>query len=105
LLCNESFASTNEREGSEIARQIIRAMLDSEVKTVFVTHQYELALGFWSAGDVHALFLRAGREDAGQRTYKLDVGEPLATSYGADSYETVFGRPLGADDPAPIKPS
>ena len=26
LLCNESFASTNEREGSEIARQIIRAL-------------------------------------------------------------------------------
>ena len=29
LLCNESFASTNEREGSEIARQIIRALLES----------------------------------------------------------------------------
>ena len=29
LLCNESFASTNEREGSEIARQIVRALLDS----------------------------------------------------------------------------
>ncbi|MGH2874825.1 MAG: MutS-related protein, partial [Solirubrobacteraceae bacterium] len=26
LLCNESFASTNEREGSEIARQVVRAM-------------------------------------------------------------------------------
>ena len=28
LLCNESFAATNEREGSEIARQVVRAMLD-----------------------------------------------------------------------------
>ena len=29
LLCNESFAATNEREGSEIARQVVRAMLTS----------------------------------------------------------------------------
>jgi hypothetical protein len=28
LLCNESFASTNEREGSEIARQVIRALTE-----------------------------------------------------------------------------
>ena len=32
LLCNESFASTNEREGSEIARQIVKAMLRKQVK-------------------------------------------------------------------------
>ena len=34
LLCNESFASTNEREGSEIARQVIRAMLDRRITVV-----------------------------------------------------------------------
>ena len=28
VLCNESFASTNEREGSEIARQVVRALLE-----------------------------------------------------------------------------
>ena len=28
LLCNESFASTNEREGSEIARGIVYAMVE-----------------------------------------------------------------------------
>jgi len=27
LLCNKSFASTNERQDSEIARQVVRAML------------------------------------------------------------------------------
>jgi hypothetical protein len=92
LLCNESFASTNEREGSEIARQIIRAMLDAGVKVVFVTHQYDLAQSFWSTAREHALFLRAGREDAGERTYTLSPGRPLTTSYGADSYREVFGR-------------
>ncbi len=29
LLCNESFAATNEREGSEIARQVVRALLEA----------------------------------------------------------------------------
>ena len=46
LLCNESFASTNEREGSEIARQVVRAMLDKHIKVFFVTHMYDLAHGF-----------------------------------------------------------
>lgn len=32
LLFNESFAATNEREGSEIARQIVRALLETRVR-------------------------------------------------------------------------
>jgi MutS domain V len=104
LLCNESFASTNEREGSEIARQIIRAMLDSGIKVVFVTHQYDLAGGFWSRDREHALFLRAEREESGERSYKLAVGRPLPTSYGADRYEAVFGRALRErDQPATVR--
>ena len=43
LLCNESFASTNEREGSEIARQIIRALTEAGIRIAFVTHLYDLA--------------------------------------------------------------
>jgi hypothetical protein len=38
LLFNESFGSTNEREGSEIANQIVSALLDRNVKVFFVTH-------------------------------------------------------------------
>ena len=45
LLLNESFASTNEREGSEIARQIVRALLNKRVKVFFVTHLYHFAHG------------------------------------------------------------
>ena len=37
ILFNESFASTNEREGSEIARQIVNALLDSDIRVLFVT--------------------------------------------------------------------
>jgi hypothetical protein len=91
LLCNESFASTNEREGSEIARQVIRAMLDKRVDVVFVTHMYDLAHGLYERGLDTALFLRAERTPDGGRTFKLREGEPLPTSFGADSYRRVFG--------------
>jgi len=91
LLCNESFASTNEREGSEIARQIVRAMLHRQIKVFFVTHMYDLAHGFHAQQPGNALFLRAGREPDGRRTFKLAEGEPLPTSYGKDSYQRIFG--------------
>jgi DNA mismatch repair ATPase MutS len=95
LLCNESFASTNEREGSEIARQVVRALLDQQIKVFFVTHMYELAHGFYSQQPGAALFLRAEREPDGRRTFKLLEGRPLPTSYGEDSYRRIFG-PAGA---------
>jgi MutS domain V len=91
LLCNESFASTNEREGSEIARQIVRAMLGKQIKVFFVTHMYDLAQSFRELHSGEALFLRAGREPDGSRSFKLAEGAPLPTSYGQDSYEKIFG--------------
>ena len=47
LLFNESFASTYEREGSEIARQITIALVEKGVKVFFVTHLYEFAHGLY----------------------------------------------------------
>jgi len=92
LLCNESFASTNEREGSEIARQVVHAMLDKQIKVFFVTHMYDLAHGFHAQRLDTALFLRAERQQPdGRRTFKLAEGEPLPTSYGEDSYRRIFG--------------
>jgi DNA mismatch repair ATPase MutS len=91
LLCNESFAATNEREGSEIARQVVRALLDSGVVVFFVTHLFDLADGFYQQELATALFLRAERQPDGRRTFRLVKGEPLPTSYGEDSYRRVFG--------------
>jgi DNA mismatch repair ATPase MutS len=90
LLFNESFAATNEREGSEIARQIVRALLETRVKIVFVTHLYEFAHAFWKDKLDNAVFLRAERRADGQRTFKLLPGEPLETSFGADLYREIF---------------
>lgn len=91
LLCNESFASTNEREGSEIARQIVRGLLESGIRVLFVTHMFDLSIGFCRQGSKSSLFLRAGREEDGRRTFKLTEGEPLPTSFGEDLYRRIFG--------------
>jgi MutS domain V len=90
ILFNESFAATNEREGSEIARQIVSALLERMHKVVFVSHQYDFAHGFYAKRLDTALFLRAQRELDGQRTFKLIEGEPLSTSFGQDVYREVF---------------
>lgn len=91
LLLNESFASTNEREGSEIAKQIVSALLESGIKVVFVTHLYEFAHELFASKPREACFLRAERRDDGTRTFKLIDGEPLETSFGKDLFEITFG--------------
>jgi len=90
LLCNESFAATNEREGSEIARQLVRALIEAGIKVFFVTHLFDLADGFYRQELETALFLRAERQPDGHRTFRLLEGEPLPTSYGEDSYRRIF---------------
>ena len=90
VLFNESFAATNEREGSEIARQVVDALLAKHVKVFFVTHLYEFAHGFYQQKMDDALFLRPERHDDGTRTFRMLAGEPLQTSYGEDLYKEVF---------------
>jgi hypothetical protein len=90
VLLNESFGSTNEREGSEIARQIVRGLLEAGIKVFYVTHMFDLANGFYleNAGD--AIFLRAERLADGSRTFRLVENQPLPTSYGEDLYRRIF---------------
>ncbi|MGN6701559.1 MAG: MutS-related protein, partial [Burkholderiaceae bacterium] len=95
MLFNESFASTNEREGSEIARQIVCALLERAVKVVFVTHLYDFANSVFERGRADAIFLRAPRQADGRRSFVLVEGEPLATSYGTDLYREIFEAATG----------
>ncbi len=97
MLFNESFAATNEREGSEIAGQIARALVEGGVKVFFVTHMYEFARAFYEKGRVDTLFLRAERQADGTRTFRLVEDRPLPTSFGQDIYEAVFGEEKNAD--------
>jgi DNA mismatch repair ATPase MutS len=91
VLCNESFASTNEREGSEIARQVVRAMVEAEVRVFFVTHLFDLADSVHREQLESTILLRAERQPDGRRTFRVLPGEPLPTSYGEDSYRRIFG--------------
>jgi hypothetical protein len=94
VLCNESFASTNEREGSQIARQIVRALLARGIRVFFVTHLFDLAQRFSLEQAETALFLRAERQADGERTFRMAEGEPLPTSYGEDVYRRIFAADL-----------
>jgi hypothetical protein len=91
MLFNESFAGTNEREGSEIGDQIVRALLDADIKVFFVTHRFSFADRFRRQRACPALFLRAERQPDGRRDYKLAEKDPLPTSYGEDVYYRLGG--------------
>ena len=103
LQCNESFASTNEREGTQIADEIIRALLDRDVTVVFVTHLFDLAHRWHARGQDGVLFLRAERKADGGRTFRIIPGEPLPTSYGEDVYRRIF-RNENRPPPVPLTP-
>jgi DNA mismatch repair ATPase MutS len=90
LLLNESFSSTNQREGSEIAGQIVRALLENAVKILFVTHLYHFARNVFVQNPHGVKFLRAERRADGTRPFKLVEGEPLQTSYGEDLYKAIL---------------
>jgi hypothetical protein len=92
LLCNESFASTNDREGSEIARHVLEPLVAAAVTVIVVTHLFDLAHEWFARGGSDALFLRAERRADGEHTFRIVPGEPEATSYGEDLYRQVFGN-------------
>ncbi len=87
-LFNESFAATHEREGSEIARQIISALQENGVTVFFVSHMYQFARSFLD--DDRALFLRAERNEDGTRSFRLREARPMPKSFGADLYQRIF---------------
>ncbi|RMB61657.1 MutS-related protein [Tessaracoccus antarcticus] len=76
LLCNESFASTNEREGSEIGRHVISAMLDSDITVVLVTHLYELAEHLRADQHHRSRFLRTEPHPDGTPSFRMVPGLP-----------------------------
>ena len=107
VLFNEAFAATNEREGAEIAREIVTALSERRVNVFFVSHLHQFTHGLYEKRTGDALFLRAEREADGTRTYKLIEGEPLETSYGEDLYQRIFvaGEDRERDTPLGLEPS
>lgn len=97
LLLNESFAATNEREGSAIGRHIVDGLRDAGIRVAYVTHLYDLAAGLYRdkphGNPDSAVFLRPERRDDTARTFRILPGEPQPTSYGPDLYRRVFADP------------
>ena len=91
VLFNELFSATNEREGSEIARQITSALVEKRIKIFYVTHLYDFAHSIYEKHRATSIFLRAERQADGSRTFKLIEAEPLQTGYGVDLYNEIFG--------------
>jgi DNA mismatch repair ATPase MutS len=90
LLLNESFATTTEREGAQIATDIVLALHERDVAVLYVTHLYEFALGMQDRKPEKTLFLRAERAQDGFRSFRIEPGEPLSTSYGEDLYAKIM---------------
>lgn len=90
VLLNESFATTTEEEGSEIAYDIIKAFTEAGVKVLTVTHLLTFAKKVYAEEWEKAVFLSAQRLEDGTRTYKMVAGEPELTSFGLDLYEQVI---------------
>ena len=89
ILFNESFSSTNEREGSEINNQIVDALISHSHEVFSVSHLYTFASKYFE--DKNVEFLVAERKEDGTRSYRILKGLPEKTAYGLDLYNKVFG--------------
>jgi DNA mismatch repair ATPase MutS len=92
VLFNESFSSTYAREASEIAGQVVAALVEKGVKLFFVTHLYELVSLFRENTKMPAVFLSAERKEDGARTFRILEATPPETSFAGDVYAKVFGE-------------
>ncbi len=93
VLLNESISSTNEREGAEIARQIVTALADSGVTVWFVTHNHRFAADLHRSSPTEVRFLRAMRGGDSGRSFHITEAPPESTSHGMDLYGRIVGVP------------
>ncbi len=100
ILLNESFATTTEKDGSEIAYGIIKALSESGVKIITVTHLLSFAKRIYAESleaenegrESKITFFSAERLDDGKRTYKMVASVPKLTSFGLDLYDQIIGN-------------
>ncbi|MBQ7943933.1 MAG: hypothetical protein IJ326_07720 [Lachnospiraceae bacterium] len=96
VLLNESFATTTEKEGSIIAYDIIKALIEAYVKVLTVTHLLSFAQRIYQESkeskETNIEFFSAERAEKGRRTYHMIQHEPELTSFGMDLYERIIGK-------------
>jgi len=84
VLCNESFAATDEREAAAIAAEVLRALSELGIRVVFVTHLHDLARTVHS-GAIPALSLTA------TDGFRIVPGPPSPTAHAGDLHARIFG--------------
>lgn len=92
LLLNESFASTTEKEGSQIAYNIIMPLYQKKIEVMMVTHLHEFAKRVYEEQKSGCEFLVAERKENGDRTFRMLRGKPHYSSYGTDLYKYMIGK-------------
>lgn len=92
VLLNESFATTTEKEGSDIAYDIIKALKEAGVKVLTVTHLLSFAKQVYEENEGDVEFLSAQRLEDGSRTFKMIQHAPQMTSFGLDLYEEIINH-------------
>ena len=96
VLLNESFATTTEKEGSVIAYDIAKALVEADVKVLTVTHLLSFAQKVYAEAhdnpETNVEFLSAERLPDGRRTFHMVQHEPELTSFGMDLYEELIGE-------------
>ena len=97
VLFNESFSATNTREGSQLSRNIVDALIEKEIKVLFVTHLYEFSISYYERRRKETLFLRAERKPDGTHTYRIIEGNPLETSHSEDLFHKIFDQSIKDD--------
>ena len=90
FLLNESFAATNEREGSEIAYQVSKGLMTLNISLYYVSHLYSFNKRIWEEPHPDTMFLRAERKEDGSRSFKLKEAAPEKSSYAKDIYKKIF---------------
>lgn len=90
VLLNESFATTTEKEGCEIAKDVLRALSKVRPSLLFVTHNYrllqnmkEISQTLENGTRLHSLVVCAGNSST-DRTYKINKGEPQKEIHGLE---------------------
>lgn len=84
VMLNESFATTTEKEGTEIAADVLRALSMTDSTVIFVTHLYELAMNLdklngtlYNHHKAENYVTKVNPELKAVRSYKIVRGEPL----------------------------
>jgi len=98
ILLNESFATTTEKEGAQIAYDILRALKEAGVRILTVTHLHSFAKRVYDetphTPDSDVEFLTAERGEDGTRTFRMIPGKPDLSSFGLDLYDTIVTKAL-----------